>query len=521
MAGWKTIACAKCGAKNRVPEIVSADAWTCSTCKSSLGGPTNASSNTSKHFSYYQKYIQRVDVKSLIKANAVFEEAHGIVKEPTAQCLRCQVKLNGSSAVGLTNGKHVCEKCFESIRTVKYPEYYQAKYEEYLLGTEAQRIAQQEFEKELHRKYRIYSIQKIFGWSQALAALCSIAAFLMASSSVKVYGFAVAGSFWAVMGVLALILKDARKGCDGDLQEWELQNPPPSMPYLKEFCDPTAELSARDKVVLEIFDYWPGYPPFWNYLREIVLKRDGHRCQVTGCPSRLELHIHHQKPVSKGGPHTLENLISLCDFHHALEPEAGHERIWGNIKTRYFTLVREHTRSNRASPGKHEVSAHLRRLELVTAAELIGLSKTYGFSCPLCGSDRLTIYVNEKQNIVEVQCLQCEKSVEGPQELTEETGPRLAELLKPTRCVGKWRARWEMLSERTQISWGVWKGTRISKRRKEYHQKREADISKPVCPKCGSPMRLIEPPRGKRWKPFWGCTQFRVTGCKGSMKYKS
>lgn len=38
------------------------------------------------------------------------------------------------------------------------------------------------------------------------------------------------------------------------------------------------------------------------------------------------------RPVAEGGTHAPDNLVSLCDFHHALEPEKGHERIWANIK---------------------------------------------------------------------------------------------------------------------------------------------------------------------------------------------
>jgi predicted RNA-binding Zn-ribbon protein involved in translation (DUF1610 family) len=307
---------------------------------------------------------------------------------------------------------------------------------------------------------------------------------------------------------------------DEKLKQWEKTFPEPPQPQLRHFHDPSAELTRRDHLILDVFNYWPGYPPFWNYLREVVLKRDGHRCQVTGCPSRLELHIHHRKPVSKGGPHIPENLISLCDFHHALEPDAGHERIWATIKTRYFTLVHSHTRSNRARPGTHEVSAHLRRLELVSAAELNTLSKTYGFSCPHCSSDEITILVHEKRNIVGVECQRCEQFVEGPQELTEETGPRLAELLKPTRCIGAWKPRWDILSERKKIDWGDWERAKVYRRRKDYKRKREAEILKPVCPKCGSPMRLVEPKHGESWKSFWGCTQFHVTGCNGSAKYK-
>jgi ssDNA-binding Zn-finger/Zn-ribbon topoisomerase 1 len=254
-------------------------------------------------------------------------------------------------------------------------------------------------------------------------------------------------------------------------------------------------------------------------LREVVLKKDSGRCQVSGCPSRLELHIHHIKPVSEGGEHTPVNLISLCDFHHALEPEKGHERIWGNIKTRYFTLVCEHERSNRATFGRHTVLAHLRRLQLVTLEELRELTKIYGFSCPQCGNTHIKFTLYRGKNTIEIECPTCAKSVAGPQELTEETGPRLAELLRVTRNQERWKARWDVLSERKGTVWGAWQGNRVTKKRKEYRERLEQDSSKPVCPKCGAAMRIIRPRPTDTWKPFWGCTQYKATGCKGSARY--
>lgn len=153
-------------------------------------------------------------------------------------------------------------------------------------------------------------------------------------------------------------------------------------------------------------------------------------------------------PVAKGGTHTPDNLVSLCDFHHALEPEKGHDMIWADIKTRYFTLVCAHERSNRASEGNHLVRAHLRRLQLVTLDELRELAKTYGFCCPSCGETRIKFVLYSNRNVIRVECPTCEKSAEGLQHLTEETGPRLAEILGITRNKGKWKARWDMLSER-------------------------------------------------------------------------
>lgn len=301
---------------------------------------------------------------------------------------------------------------------------------------------------------------------------------------------------------------------------WEQSNPEPTEPELKHFHDPSAYLSEKDRLVLKIFNHWPGYPPFWKYLRAVVIGRDSNRCQVTGCPSRLELHVHHMQPVADGGAHTPDNLVSLCDFHHALEPEKGHERIWGNIKTRYFTLICSHERSNRANHGTHTVRAHLRRLQLVTLDELRELTKTYGFCCPSCGEIKIRFTLFADKNIVRVECPTCNKSTEGTRQLTEETGPMLAEVLAVSRNKGRWKARWDMLAERTSATWGVWSGQTVSAKRKTHKEKVKTNQSAPLCPICGASMQLKRPWKPSHtWKPFWGCTQFDVTGCKGSSKH--
>ncbi|MGE0761878.1 MAG: hypothetical protein AB7N80_01240 [Bdellovibrionales bacterium] len=38
------------------------------------------------------------------------------------------------------------------------------------------------------------------------------------------------------------------------------------------------------------------------------------------------------------------------------------------------------------------------------------------------------------------------------------------------------------------------------------------------CPECNGPMKLKKPKAGQKWKPFWGCINFQITGCKGSRK---
>jgi hypothetical protein len=51
-------------------------------------------------------------------------------------------------------------------------------------------------------------------------------------------------------------------------------------------------------------------------LRRKVHARDHGRCRVTGCRSSHNIDQHHIRPISEGGTHTLENLITLCESHH-------------------------------------------------------------------------------------------------------------------------------------------------------------------------------------------------------------
>jgi hypothetical protein len=51
-------------------------------------------------------------------------------------------------------------------------------------------------------------------------------------------------------------------------------------------------------------------------LRRQVRARDHGRCRVPWCRSSRNVDQHHLKPISQGGQHTLENILSLCESHH-------------------------------------------------------------------------------------------------------------------------------------------------------------------------------------------------------------
>lgn len=52
-------------------------------------------------------------------------------------------------------------------------------------------------------------------------------------------------------------------------------------------------------------------------IRRAVLARDRRRCCIPGCGSSAHIDLHHLVPRSRGGAHTMINLVALCDRHHA------------------------------------------------------------------------------------------------------------------------------------------------------------------------------------------------------------
>jgi len=449
-----------------------------------------------------KKFLGRVSLDQLLDRNEAYNESS--TEDAKSPCILCSQILG--RGILLNDRSFLCKACYSEVALISYPERYETLRRQHLLAKESRKLAKQAFFEKFEYKSN-ESVLVFFGWASLLLWF-SHPGFLALSAILLIIGY-------------DRNSKNEQKLSEwnGRRNEWEGLHPEPSEPELRHFHDQAAILSVRDQVILKIFNHWPGYPPFWKYLRAVVIAKDNARCQVTGCPSRLELHVHHMQPVSSGGIHAPSNLVLLCDFHHALEPEKGHERIWGNIKTRYFTLVSGHERSNRAAVGTHVVRPHLRRLQLITSPELSELKATYGLSCPNCRSLKIDIDIEAGRNVVLVICLDCAKSTEGPRQLTEETGPLLAEILTVSKNMGRWKARWDMLEERRSVTWGVWTGHAVAIKRQQHKLKKEASKLAPTCGKCGAAMKLVTPRPSDKWKAFWGCTQYSVSGCKGSARH--
>lgn len=89
--------------------------------------------------------------------------------------------------------------------------------------------------------------------------------------------------------------------------------------------------AERARKLTAIFDRWSTYPPDWEYRREAAKERDKYSCTKCGYPEGFkrrsrQLHVHHKKPVSNGGTHEIENLITLCHICHR-KVDASHSRV--------------------------------------------------------------------------------------------------------------------------------------------------------------------------------------------------
>ena len=55
----------------------------------------------------------------------------------------------------------------------------------------------------------------------------------------------------------------------------------------------------------------------WSAIRQQVLERDGHTCQLCGFVATSNLHIHHILKRRDGGTDHLDNLLTLCPSCHS------------------------------------------------------------------------------------------------------------------------------------------------------------------------------------------------------------
>lgn len=79
----------------------------------------------------------------------------------------------------------------------------------------------------------------------------------------------------------------------------------------------TNSLLSLQAKATPLYDYFLTYPSDWDDRRHQVVDRDGEQCSK--CGNWRNLHLHHIKPLSKGGSNKITNLILLCENCHSKE----------------------------------------------------------------------------------------------------------------------------------------------------------------------------------------------------------
>ncbi len=467
----------------------------------------------------YSTYIEKIDVRSLIEKNITFQLQRSFDIPPEIKCICCSRQKPSHESLRLSNGTFVCGICFKELQTIKYPEIYQSRYENYLKTKEAIRLKyEEEFrvwstrQEEYQKKVREQEAEEAEPQKTA-KSLFSFLCLACGVGTISLLGTSIEGAIWCGIGavfsylMITIFSKNVdqiEKAAATKMKEWQQSNPEPlrkkdpPIPELKGFLEVGAELTAKDKKIIAVFDYWPGYPPYWDFLRGRVLERDRNRCQISGCPNRLALHIHHIKALSDGGGHQIENLITLCEYHHGLQPQGGHERIWGDIENTFFSMVRAHYRGNSV------VRAHVRRKLLVRLEEIKEVIEYYGIACTTCGKKIDYIILNEQKNVVVAGCSICKEIYEVEQKLTEETCVALASQFKITRNKGAYDERFFGQEEYRTARY-----KKIEKVPKSKIEKKIRNNEQVRCPLCNSIMILRTAKRGPNiGSQFYGCSRY-------------
>ena len=73
------------------------------------------------------------------------------------------------------------------------------------------------------------------------------------------------------------------------------------------------------------------YGEDWDQLRDLVLARDDHECQEADGHCKGPFQIHHVVALSKGGANDLDNLVTLCFYHHCLKHEHMRAKYRGSL----------------------------------------------------------------------------------------------------------------------------------------------------------------------------------------------
>lgn len=168
-------------------------------------------------------------------------------------------------------------------------------------------------------------------------------------------------------------------------------------------------------------------PDNWAEIRQVVLKRDGHKCTV--CDITGSLDVHHIHPKFFGGSHDPQNLISLCrkchtDQHIDLQIKLGSsamikiaaflKKLIGKFKNqplsdlKYILLLKQLTGQTHFLPGQEEIINAVLKGKDVLVIKPTGWGKSLCFQLPAIVADKQTLVISPLKALMrdQVQSLQ-------------------------------------------------------------------------------------------------------------------
>ena len=74
-----------------------------------------------------------------------------------------------------------------------------------------------------------------------------------------------------------------------------------------------------------------SYPRNWEQLRLVVLTRDNYQCRERDIHCDGPLQIHHKISLSRGGSNSINNLQTLCLYHHCSIHPHMRDKYYGNL----------------------------------------------------------------------------------------------------------------------------------------------------------------------------------------------
>lgn len=417
--GEAIVECPLCLQKNRFRPHANWEKPVCARCKTSL--PTGRERH-GRDFRFaqlpYHALWRDIDLPAQVLLNAATSEPGRMT-----DCLKCGRQTAEHDGIRLNDRKFVCADCLGQLLAKRWPEKYELQQSRYTSACSRHReqlasyfegLACNRVLKLMSPSGKVLAMLALTGW--ALLALrevhpwCSHHVFACAATIALLCVF-----------TCELVTTRCRAARAGAVRRWLIANPYPPKPVVKDFLDEDADLTPQDRQLLDIIHHWPGDPPFWGILRRWIIQRDGCRCQVTGCPSLSNLHVHHRKARFRGGSHHPDNLVTLCDYHHGTMEGSGHSQILGDAL------------ALRSTP----VTRQLRKGVYSTSAILRDVINHCGLACPGCNGTRLDVVIRERESQLLVTCESCSRQATFQRHLPEVNGPEIARAFVVTRNSGR------------------------------------------------------------------------------------